>query len=230
MPSGPDRDGPPRGRNSSRQDMRRSPGDRLQQVNNLPRGGMPHTLSRGAKGRFHPASPPVLARIPPRGGLQQTAGRALPASAHATSTSGRPGRSPGPCWLTGGQRVLRRATQGDPGQLRSDPGRSLVVRSTSPRNAANTSASPVGVQWAFRPLGFGRTQTEVRPRVRDCGPTAAFGSPKAARYAVTPSTARYAGCHRSTKAASSRPPVGSARTGCPGARSDGRPRLSRALG
>jgi hypothetical protein len=58
----------------------------------------------------------------------------------------------------------------------------------------------------LRPLGLGSIQSLVDPIVSSWRPTAASGRPKAARYAVTPSTASHRGRRASTRLRSSRPP------------------------
>ena len=51
---------------------------------------------------------------------------------------------------------------------------------------------------AFRPLGFGRTQTSVLPMGRDCRPSLAALWAKPVRYAPTPRTASTRGAYRRT--------------------------------
>jgi hypothetical protein len=58
----------------------------------------------------------------------------------------------------------------------------------------------------LRPLGLGSIQSLVDPIVSSWRPTTASGRPKAARYAVTPSTASHRGRRASTRLRSSRPP------------------------
>ena len=58
----------------------------------------------------------------------------------------------------------------------------------------------------MRPLGLGSIQSLVDPIVSSWRPTAASGRPKAARYAVTPSTASHRGRRASTRLRSSGPP------------------------